>query len=414
MKKLVCISIVTISIVFLGGCTVLPIDADANEYIYEYTDQIESVVEHIGASEYAYENASEYVYEYVHEESFMAMMMDWSSNPDLTRFYEIELYTTGSNQEWALWALSQLDNSDEKIRLYDFLMRSHSYLMRYDLHDYIDEYNSVKYRWTDAMSDFDEESQHRIQLMLDDEQWSVDIIYPLYEPFSLTHDEFSLVYFYFTDANPQFIFNVIVPGTWQDGAGLVPIITVPSYYAFADRRQEAYSDVLAMFYEFEQHVHQNVNMEDDYEVIRYVYGYIVNALGYDWDIGEFVPLEQTVRLETIRGFFGETRLTQCKGYTMAIMYILNRFGIPAIDQGGSMIVRDEHGEIIDNVPHAWNLVMLEGEWYFMDATWEIPGEDFEWFLMGRGENNDSYFLWWHGIAYDMLYPEAAINDFVRR
>jgi len=238
-------------------------------------------------------------------------------------------------------------------------------------------------------------------------------MYPLDEPFNLTSDEFILVYFYFADANPQFIFNIIMPGIIHDDAGLVPMITVPSYYAFADRRQEAYRNVLGMFYEFEQHVRQNVDTEDDYEVIRYVYGYIVNALRYDWDFEEFVPLEQSVRLQTIRGFFGETRLTQCKGYTVAITYILNRFGIATIDQGGVVIVRDAQGEIIDKVLHAWNLVMLDGKWYFMDATWEIPGEDFAWFLMGRGEDNDSYFLWWRGIAEDMLYPEATIHDFVR-
>jgi len=405
MRKLVYILIVVIAIFIFTGCVEQPIEASIYEDESTYADV------NIGADESAYINL--YENESIEDESETAIAYGLVDDSELALFHKIDIYTAGSNQEWAMWALSQLDNSDEKIRLYDFLMRSHSYLMRYDLHDYIYESNLVKYQWLDALSSFDEEYHEGIQLMLDDEQWSVDIIYPLDEPFNLTHDEFILVYFYFSDANPQFIFNIIMPGTWQDDAGLVPLITVPSYYAFADRRQEAYSNVLTMFYEFEQHVHQNVNMEDDYKVIRYVYGYIVNALIYEWEIGTFVPLEQIVRLETIRGFFGETRLTQCKGYTIAIMYILNRFGIPTIDQGGAMIVRDEYGEIIDKVLHAWNLVMLEGEWYFMDATWETPGEDFEWFLMGRGENNDSYFLWWHGIAEDMLYPEAAINDFVR-
>jgi len=113
----------------------------------------------------------------------------------------------------------------------------------------------------------------------------------------------------------------------------------------------------------------------------------------------------------IKGFLGDIRLTQCKGYTTAMMYLLNRLGIDTIDQGGSMIVRDEHGVIINFVPHAWNMVRLYGEWFFMDATWETPGEH-NWFLKGRGENNDSYFLWWHAIAEDMLYPEAAVNDFI--
>ena len=93
------------------------------------------------------------------------------------------------------------------------------------------------------------------------------------------------------------------------------------------------------------------------------------------------------------------------------MYLLNRFGIDTIDQGGGMIERDEYGDIINFVPPAWNMVNLYGQWYFLDAAWEVPREHV-WFLKGRGENNDSHFLWWHRIAEDMLYPKASRDDFV--
>ncbi|MCL2367443.1 MAG: hypothetical protein FWC72_00460 [Oscillospiraceae bacterium] len=331
--------------------------------------------------------------------------------PAEAAFETIELYTRGSNQEWALWALSQLENSGEKIRLYEFLMRAHSFLMVYDLHDYLAEYNEVKSQWTDALPDFDEESRESIELMLDDEHWGVDIVFPLDAAFQLTMEEFLSVYFYFTDANPQFFLNLIVPGVRHDEDGLVPYITLPAYYVFADRRQAAYHNVLEMFADFAQTMSQSVDMTDEFAVVRYVYSYVVHALSYNWTFEEYVPLARIVNDTTILGFFGETRLTQCKGYATIITYLLNRLGVNAIDQGGSMIERDASGEIINLIPHAWNLVMLEGQWYFLDATWETPGE-YHWFLRGRGEHNDSYFLHWHAIAEDMLYPEAAIDDFV--
>ena len=58
------------------------------------------------------------------------------------------------------------------------------------------------------------------------------------------------------------------------------------------------------------------------------------------------------------------------------------------------------------------IVQLYGNWYFMDVTWEDPYDDeWRWFLQGTGENNDSHFLRYHGVAIDMIYPEVSVTDF---
>jgi len=333
-------------------------------------------------------------------------------SPKELDFKVIEPYTTGSNQEWAVWALQQLDNNTEKIRLYDFLLRAHSFLMVYDQQNFIEQYYSVKNQWLNAMVDFDEETNNKLQLMIDDENWTIDIVYPLENPFQLSHEEFLLVYFYFADANPQFFLNRIVPGTMHSDEGLIPLISIPAYYAFANRRQETHRDILYFFDNFKSQMKQSIDTSNEFYVVKYVYDYVIETLSYNFQHEEYISRERLAADTTILGFFGKENLTICKGYSVTMMYLLNRLEIPTIDQGGTMIVRNEYGDIIDNILHSWNIVKLEGEWFFLDATWEIPGEPHRWFLKGRGENNDSYFLFWRGIAEDMLYPEVAILDFL--
>jgi hypothetical protein len=324
-------------------------------------------------------------------------------------FENIEPYTVGSNQEWALWALSQLDNSDEKIRLYNFLLRAHTYLLIYDRRDFIEEYYSVKNLWLGFLEEIPSES---VELMLDDENWVIDVWFPIDEPFRLTNEEFLLANLYFMDANPQFFLNRSVPAYMSCDLGLSPAITISAYWAFANRRQETYRNIQYMFDNFKKQMTDSIDISNQFYVVRYVHGHVIDALSYNFAISYYVPRIRLDMDNTILGYFSEIRETVCKGYATIIMYLLNRLGIPTIDQGGAMIVRDDNGDIYDLIQHAWNIVMLYDNWYFLDATWEISGEyNWVWFLQGRGENNNSHFLRYHSIAEDMIYPEVSITAF---
>ena len=320
-------------------------------------------------------------------------------------------YTTGSNQEWALWALSQLDNSEEKIRLYNFLLLAHTYLMIYDMRDFTEEYYFVKNNWLGFLEEMPSED---IVFILYDENWMIDIWFPLDTPFALSFEEFIKTYLYFADANPQFFLNRIVPGIMHCDYGLTPVISISAYWAFADRRQETYNNIQKMFDDFYLQIRNNIDFNSQYYIVRYVYRHVIDSLRYN-----FYGHTSRVRMDmdvTILGYFSEIRETICKGYAVILMYLLNRLGIPTIDQGGAMPVRDEYGEIVNMIPHAWNIIKLYGNWYFVDATWEIPGEwetlvEYNWFLRGTGENNDSRFLRYHAIAYDMIYPQVSVIDF---
>ena len=55
----------------------------------------------------------------------------------------------------------------------------------------------------------------------------------------------------------------------------------------------------------------------------------------------------------------------CAGYTRAYQLLMQRVGIPTWYVTGDSF--DPYGTL---VAHAWNLVQLDGEWYYTDVTWD--------------------------------------------
>ena len=56
----------------------------------------------------------------------------------------------------------------------------------------------------------------------------------------------------------------------------------------------------------------------------------------------------------------------CEGYTRAMQYLLQKCGIESAEIVG--YVHKENNE--KDVPHAWNLVKIDGDYYHIDATWD--------------------------------------------
>ena len=57
------------------------------------------------------------------------------------------------------------------------------------------------------------------------------------------------------------------------------------------------------------------------------------------------------------------RQTVCQGYACAVQYLLEQLGIESVIVSGKALGQ----------PHAWNLICLDGEYYYMDATWGNNG-----------------------------------------
>ncbi len=97
-------------------------------------------------------------------------------------------------------------------------------------------------------------------------------------------------------------------------------------------------------------VTSGINLEDDYEVIRFTYEYVIDHTEYD----KSAPNNQSI----------VSVMTQhrsvCSGYSKTMQYLLNRCGIYTTVVLGSV----RGGE-----PHSWNLVLCNGCYYYVDATW---------------------------------------------
>ncbi|MFG6384203.1 MAG: hypothetical protein K1V96_08110 [Lachnospiraceae bacterium] len=93
--------------------------------------------------------------------------------------------------------------------------------------------------------------------------------------------------------------------------------------------------------------------DTDYDKAKYVYQFL--ALNTEY-------VKDAPNSQNIISVFLE-RKTVCQGYACAVQYLLGQLGIQSVIVSGTAL-----GE-----PHAWNLICLEDEYYYMDATWGNNG-----------------------------------------
>lgn len=89
----------------------------------------------------------------------------------------------------------------------------------------------------------------------------------------------------------------------------------------------------------------------DYEKTKYVYETVINMTEYDTASVE----NQNISSVLING------RTVCAGYAKTVQYLLNMMGVETTLIEGVDLIKGE--------AHAWNLVKVDGRYYYIDATW---------------------------------------------
>lgn len=120
----------------------------------------------------------------------------------------------------------------------------------------------------------------------------------------------------------------------------------------------------------------------DYEKVKFVYETLIRDTEYRLN----APDDQNI----YSVFVNHTSV--CQGYAKAAQYLLERLGIECALVLGTV----DTGEV-----HAWNLVRLDGNYYYMDATWG----DASYQLCDGGESSPDYGM--PEINYDYLCVTTA-------
>ena len=126
---------------------------------------------------------------------------------------------------------------------------------------------------------------------------------------------------------------------------------------------------------------------DTYEKIKYVYETLIRQVEYQ---------EDSRQNQNIRSVFLEGK-TVCMGYSKAAQYLLNRMGIFC-----TLVTGTVQGDRPSS--HAWNLVKIGEEYYYMDVTWGNPG-----YL--NPVENDAYISYSYlCCSWDTLAPTHVPDD----
>lgn len=144
-----------------------------------------------------------------------------------------------------------------------------------------------------------------------------------------------------------------------------------------------------------------LNRKSDFQKVKFVYSYILDHVEYDYSLANHSAYHALFERKAV-----------CEGCAMLVYRFLSNVNVPCRIITGQGL-RDRHG---------WNIVKLEGKWYYLDVTWDLyHGRSFQiwqnlqWFLKGQQDfpshTRDALF---DNEAFHARYPIADRGYFSGR
>lgn len=145
-----------------------------------------------------------------------------------------------------------------------------------------------------------------------------------------------------------------------------------------------------------------------YEKVLYVHDYLVNNTEYDSDEAAIIAANENgeggVRSEAATAYGCiVNKKAVCSGYSAAFQAMMNMLDIKCGRIAGSDLAGNSH---------EWNYVYIQGEYYFVDVTWDDPSTEngtsvlsHEYLLVTEDE-----ILKTHRIDGGQYYPDCQYSD----
>ena len=210
----------------------------------------------------------------------------------------------------------------------------------------------------------------------------------------LTSEEIMETYFTFRNDNPQY-FWLSNKVAW--GAGNIFILTYSAYGTGAERGS-AFREILQTSEEvYEPRAEEEAS---DHGKVLAIHDTLIGEIEYPADTDRETA-------HSIAGAMTSERSAVCEGYAKVMQLFMNRYDIPNIyvtGFGGS-------------IAHAWNLVQMpDGNWYWLDATWDDQAEEslrHRYFLVGNSSflNHVPDSPEASGVSFLYELPEASDTDY---
>lgn len=123
-------------------------------------------------------------------------------------------------------------------------------------------------------------------------------------------------------------------------------ITFSGDYTMEDDEIERRSSLLET--ELEQWL-SGMPKESDYEKVKYLYDYLISHTEYEMGCAD----SQNICSVLLNG------RSVCQGYAKTFQLLCQRAGVPAFLVTGK----------VKGQGHAWDLILVDGQWYYVDPTW---------------------------------------------